>query len=272
MPIKLTLKSSDTYQGQLRTLSKCLDIIRGGPKELDLDNPKWVDPLLVLSLSALVEQYHHPVSNISSYLETVCFPQGVSDEKAFEQTKTYIPITKIPVEDTFTLENLERLFGNKLLVHLENPNRVTDALKYMLGEIITNIQEHSKAKWGWLFAQYFRTKEVLEVIILDTGEGFRKPYEKVFDKTFSDREAIEFALQGKSIKGSERGYGLRTTRDLVTQSAFLGSFLVISGACAYYADKKKETFRTWENTWDGAIIILRMNLPKEAINIFNYVE
>lgn len=140
--------------------------------------------------------------------------------------------------------------------------------------MVTNVYEHSASKWGWVFAQYFPKKNFLDVVILDQGYGLKKAYEKAFKQSFSDEEAIRKALEGNSIKkDKERGYGLRTTKKLVTQSELNGKFLIISGTKGYFSEKDRDLFfdlETW--AWEGTIIIMRLNKVQNLVNYTDYVE
>ena len=72
---------------------------------------------------------------------------------------------------------------------------------------------------------------------------------------------------------TEHGYGLHTTKNLITKSELRGKFLIISGNCGYYADPKRQVWINLETiNWNGAIICGRINRVENVIDITHYVE
>ncbi len=42
-------------------------------------------------------------------------------------------------------------------------------LSYLLGELIDNMNEHSKGKYGYIFAQYLRKEGCIDLVLSDDG-------------------------------------------------------------------------------------------------------
>jgi len=71
----------------------------------------------------------------------------------------------------------------------------------------------------------------------------------------------------------ERGFGLRTTKNLIINSELNGNFVIISGTKGFFVNRKNEVFfplGTW--SWEGTIIIMRLNKVKKPIELIQYVE
>lgn len=89
----------------------------------------------------------------------------------------------------------------------------------------------------------------------------------------SDEDAIIEALKGNSTKSNrERGYGLRTSKNVVCK-ALDGGFILISGSAALVSNNKKENILTLPDFyWKGVIIAYRIPKPLSAVNIYEYIE
>ena len=272
--MKLLSESSDNFVPQLVTVGKNLKIITQATTPLDCSNLIWVSPVSILPIAASIHQKGVEVNGVKPYLTTVSFPNGIDDPDSLPTDKTYLPIIRFPTNSENVTEKITTGFTKLVLKHIGFGNLITNAFFYAVDEMITNAYEHSASKWGWVFAQYYPTKNFLDVVILDQGHGLRKAYEHTFKQSISDEEAIRKALEGNSIKkDKERGYGLRTTKKLVTQSELNGKFLVISGTKGYFSEKSRDLFfdlETW--AWEGTIIIMRLNKVQNLVNYTDYVE
>ncbi|MHC1591073.1 MAG: hypothetical protein ACXQS8_03235, partial [Candidatus Helarchaeales archaeon] len=80
-----------------------------------------------------------------------------------------------------------------------------------------------------------------EICIIDNGISISGSYiNRGYD--FSDIDALKRAvLEGLSTKSAERGYGLRTTLNLLTKG-LEASCLIISGRACLIADKNNKQF------------------------------
>jgi|GEM_PF-7102418 len=274
--MKLIVESSDSFVPQLVTVGRNLakiDQIKGA---LDCSNLTWVTPVSILPLAARIYEKRILVADKAPYLNTISFPSGIDDPDLLPHGKTYLPIMRFPTNSEALIEKITTGFIRLVLRHIGFGNLITNAFFYAVDEMVTNVWEHSLSKWGWVFVQYFKSKGFLDVVILDQGRGLKKAYEEAFGRSFSDKEAISKALEGDSIKkDKERGYGLRTTRKLVTQSKLNGKFIIIiiSGTNGHFAEKGRDLFfdlETWE--WKGTIIVMRLYKVTETINYVDYVE
>lgn len=265
---------SDNFAPQLSVLGSNLNLLNVAGRPVDCSGLTWITPLSILPLSAVIFEQGIQVVGTSSYLNTIHFPDGIDAPGKIIQQKSYIPIVRFPTTSGVVSEKVTTAFINLVLSNIGFGKLITNAFHYAVDEMVTNICEHSESRYGWLFAQYYPTKGYLDAVLLDTGQGLKASYEAAFSRSFSDELAIQQALNGISTKNSyERGFGLRTTRKLVTQSAFSGKFLIISGGKGYFSDRSRELFfdlETWH--WNGAIIVLRLHRVSETIILSDYVE
>jgi hypothetical protein len=125
----------------------------------------------------------------------------------------------------------------------EDKGALYDTLTYAIREIIRNVVEHSESERFGICAQYWPSRDRVEVAILDRGMGLRRslsgnPHIDVSD----DKKAINFALMpavsGKAFKGSRKkqrgnwgnsGFGLYMTNRICRNG---GNFFIASGDTA----------------------------------------
>lgn len=160
---------------------------------------------------------------------------------------TYLPITKVVVAD-LKAEAHDRGEALSDAVHARGvalarvlaqgrSRELEGALAFSFREIIRNAAEHSDSELLWYCGQYWPTRRIATIAILDEGIGLREslsanPYLNVED----DKDAIRFALlpgiSGKFFPKSRlnrwgnAGYGLFMTSQLARRG---GSFVMLSG-------------------------------------------
>ncbi|OIN95023.1 MAG: hypothetical protein AUJ48_04055 [Deltaproteobacteria bacterium CG1_02_45_11] len=164
-------------------------------------------------------------------------------------SSTYIPLTILKVEDIKkeaalggehvgdVLEGKSKQIA-QMLVQQAKGNLV-DTLTFSIREIMRNVVEHSESDIIEYCAQYWPTKNLVEVAVLDTGNGIRKGIEtNPYLEIESERDALHLSLlpgvSGKMYKGvKERkhdewqnsGFGLYMTSRICRNG---GSFFIVS--------------------------------------------
>lgn len=131
----------------------------------------------------------------------------------------------------------------------------------------------AKAIPGWLLAQWYPKKRFLDLCIVDRGRGLAATYQEELGLPLTDEDAIRKALQGISTKKEkERGYGIRTSKNVVC-NGLGGSFTLISGSAAYLVEQHDEKLvRLPQFNWPGVVISYRIPQPNGAIDITPYLE
>lgn len=271
---------SDSLIDQLAVVYQVFSQIKQNEEiNFDLSNLNWVSPLLILPVSAHIHEsgskYIPPSDNkVLSYLNTICFPNGVSSVSAFRQfSKNYIPLGLLRREDRIGRERLETLFSKMVYESLRAIPGIENAVYYPITELVTNIFEHSKKDEGWIFAQLYPKKSFLDLCILDCGRGLAKAYLQEKSLKISDSEAIKRAMMGYSVKpGIERGYGIRSSKRVICEG-FGGGFVIVSGGAGLISAGKEEKLVQFPSfKWQGVIIAYRIPQPKKAIDISPYLE
>lgn len=154
-----------------------------------------------------------------------------------EETGRFIPVTRIKTE-----EEQSRLIADlHPILHLTLEQAET--IKYVLGELIRNVIEHSES-WNGAFVtvQYVAAKQKLSVGICDTGVGLRASLER-YHAPVDDLDAIRLALMpgvsGTTSReggtGDNAGAGLYIVKSIVKMTR--NYFVVYSGDSAYKLHK-----------------------------------
>ena len=269
----------DSLISQMAILYQVFSQIKQKEKvNFDLSNLNWVCPLLILPIAAYIHEtaskYKLPLNlDISSYLKTIHFPEGVSSVSAFRRISNYIPISLLKRKDPIGRERLVTLFSEMVYESLKAVAGTENAVYYPITELVTNIFEHSKKDEGWIFAQFYPRKNFLDLCILDCGRGLAGAYLQEQSLKVSDPEAIKRAVMGYSVKPEiERGYGLSTSKRVICEG-FGGSFTIISGGAGLISQGKQEKLIKFPSfDWQGVIVAYRVPQPKKAIDITPYLE
>jgi anti-sigma regulatory factor (Ser/Thr protein kinase) len=245
----MEFKISNTFDTKERIKELVRNLIYLNEKNTsDLSNINWVTPLSILPIayyinknSKIIEKL--PNNNVASYLKTIGFPEGRDEiiENFNEYDfKNYLPILKIKFNQNDNFETLEQIIEKyinilKRTILKDSKQYEINSVKYMLGEIITNINEHSSADEVYILAQSW--SKDMEITIIDNGKGALGSYQSCFDiKTHLEAlDLIQQSLSSKDPTGNERGYGIFSTKKLSIQP-FNGEVVIFSGDAMLYND------------------------------------
>ncbi len=154
-----------------------------------------------------------------------------------EETGRFIPVTRIKTE----AEQSRFITDLHPVLHLTVEQ--SETIKYVLGELIRNVIEHSEAKNGaFVTVQYVAVKQKLSIGICDTGIGLRASLER-YHMPVDDLDAIKLALMpgvsGTTARsggtGDNAGAGLYIVKSIVKMTR--NYFVVYSGDSAYKMHK-----------------------------------
>lgn len=279
----VTNPQNDSLVAQLLSLHQVFQGVLPEEKlNFNLSSLNWVCPLLVLTLSAYINDTESEFTTdefceIKSYLNTIKFPKGVNSISSFQQQiqqgKNYIPISVLEKEAREARERLESLFSQMVWRLLKAISGAEGAIYYPITELVNNIFEHSKRDKGFIFGQFYPKKNYLDICIVDRGRGLKATYKDEKGLNLSDEEAIIEVMKGTSTKiGKERGYGVWTSKNVIC-NGLGGEFLLLSGTEALVSIKGEEMLVPLPNfDWQGVVISYRIPVPKTPIDIYPYIE
>lgn len=197
--------------------------------------------------------------------------------------KRYIPITRFPAcsKKDRVRDNIVSAIGNILKEQLSIKGNLYTGLSYLLSEIIDNITEHSCSDYGYIFAQYYKKSQYIDICIVDEGITLLGSYlnNANIKGIETDLDAIKNASIGVSTKNrpdaENRGYGIVTSRKMLVDG-LKGQFFLFSGGAFYRYHH--DGVNSHENyiglpskiKWDGTIVLLRV--PYNDNDSFNYIK
>lgn len=275
---------SDRLIDQLAALYETFKDVPWGEKlNFNLSKLEWAFPLLLLALSAYIRytDSSFTVGNAGkinqSYLDAIKFPEGIGSIFSFEQhlrkNKTYIPISVLKKNSSGDRERIESLFGQMVSAAIAAVDGGKNAVYYPIAELVTNIFEHSKKEEGFIFGQFYPKKKYLDICIIDCGRGLANTYKEENNLELSDVDAIVEAVSGHSTKANkERGFGIRTSKQVVCR-ALGGGFIMLSGGAALISVEDKERTGVLPGFhWNGVIVSYRIPKLEVPVDITPYLE
>ena len=235
---------------------------------LDLLDINWFFPTCLLPLGVFIKEHKEinvippKVPDVSNYINVIL--KG----KINSVKKSYIPIIEIPPNEKLIEKILEPFFSNQN-TYVGGPN----AFRYLIGELIDNVYEHSKFSTSYLMAQRYEKMRFTEVGIIDNGISIPGSYENK-EYNFNDIEALkEAVLKGLSTKSDERGHGLNDSLRILTKG-LEGNCLIVSRSAGLIANKSNSMFYELEkaNIFRGTLISARIPYNLGKVNIYDFIK
>lgn len=148
-------------------------------------------------------------------------------------------------------------------------------LRYLLGEMECNIQQHAQAKNDWLYINYNQSKQTIDVVVADDGISIYGSYltnnMHTDELTEGDASAIDLAQSGYSTKNrpsaENRGFGISSNVKIVTE-VLKGIFAIVSGRALFLKTENYTKLIDLPNNveWKGTIVLVRFPLPNNNFN------
>jgi len=284
--IKVNLSEGDSVSNQVKDSLKIIsEIDKAFDKRekinLDLSNFKWVLPCSVILISGKLMEvlskgaeisYISPKDlNVKQWFSNIGFPLGKKSDG-----DTFISIKHFP--NNPQNKNQVNEEANEVLQKMEGkiPNSFGDSIRYILGELVANIDEHSSFTFASLMAQYYPKKEHLDLAVLDNGITIPFNFEKSNINFEKDSEAIKKALYGEiTTKRDElmRGYGLKSCKDISLKEVKGELHIVSRKGIIILKESKKPIFYDFDDvSLEGTFLYFRLPTPKKKVNIYPYLE
>lgn len=288
IPLRISDNFGDGFDQFLMIMRKIRSVPQEEPIELDMTTCSFLNPFFLLPFMLLANE-EGKIRQISirnngtnhsfrSYLNLISFGSGLQPENIADDnyesvlnqygSKTYIPIINFPATrthiDTDIRDQFMNVLNNLLIQQLNLRGNFLTGIMYLLDEAINNIVDHSKEKRGFIFAQFFPSRNFIDICIADTGITILGSYqEKGEIDITTDKLAINNAANGKSTKerpeNESRGYGISTSKEMLV-SGLKGKYLLFSGKAFLIKTTDKEEIVDIPDDyyWKGTIVILRI--------------
>ncbi len=268
----------DTLPHQLVALYRTFRGIQNSEVvEFDFSKLTWPYPMLVLPIAAYettTGSTHRAFpDSVRNYAEIIRYPHGVDNVSELQQKRNYTPIGVLNRSGGVGREKLESAFSQLIFDTIQAVPNSSSAIHYPISELVTNIFDHSQSDEGWIFAQWYPAKGFLDLCIVDRGRGLAATYKEELGMSLRDEDALRRALRGVSTKKmKERGFGLRTSKDVVCK-ALGGSFVFVSGSVAIVSEGQTDQIaRLPDFSWQGVVVAYRVPKPTGPVDIYGYLE
>jgi Signal transduction histidine kinase len=172
----------------------------------------------------------------------------------------------VPVPEIFTFDaesiNAE---CNALIAEFLKINdielSIVQSFNYCLYEVLDNVLTHSGKMSGVLVSRYSAEKKQIQVLVADDGMGIHKSLiENDLYRNLTEKEALQHVILDKVTDGKGMGFGLYTTKNLIT---FAGGLLIIaSGEHQLKYDGLQSTVSEIERV-DGTVVFMAVNTNRE---------
>ncbi|MBK9419326.1 MAG: hypothetical protein IPN62_19120 [Flavobacteriales bacterium] len=265
---------------------------------VDLAASKYLSPVLLCGIAALMKHHQErgaPATldpkcrdlRLRTYLSEIAFPVGLygsiesqPNREALLATasKPYVPMVSFPADLVPNMERevLLQSVENELVAKCLLDGPVVMAMKYILSEIIGNINYHAGRGTGFMIVQHSINNHYLDIAIADTGRGLRATYlASGKHAPVTDLEALDLALDGRSAKAeTHRGFGIRTSRKLTVKG--LGGWFLIWSGSAMLVDNASGAQRIElvdGSSFPGCYFAIRIpNTAPASFNMSDYYE
>lgn len=180
----------------------------------------------------------------------------------------FIPIETI-AHNGYTLD--PRL-SQKILDALGVSESITDAVLFSMGELVSNVGQHSRSNFGGvLFGQIYPNRKVAVFTIIDPGVGIHYAFQNGSNSDYnlvSEEEAIQICV-GKGVTcGNGMGQGLFLIKEIISRNK--GDLRIVSGNyCLSVVNGNVNVRRS--NYWQGTMILMEFSLEEKVdmAEVFN---
>lgn len=256
---------------------------------VDFGPKRYFPPFSMLMLSSVLRQFKserigakafvanyepHSYASYMGFFQSFGLPHGKLPGEA-PGTQNCIPITDIDAEDIrqralkYGMQPGQLVEDQAIklaqMLTKQTTGELTDTLSYSIREIMRNVVEHSQSEKIHICAQYWPTKNEVEVGIADDGIGVHAALTaNPAHHGTAEKEAIELALM-PGISGNPNagegddewnnsGYGLYQTSRICRNG---GCFLILSGDHGLQLDHNGK--KNLETKFKGTAIRLFLN-------------
>lgn len=260
----------------------------------DFSNVEYLHPFFIAPLSICRKELDSKKNitcinmnyALSSYFGQIKFfnTLSVTDRDKLQtalasyQSKSYLPVCQFELANE-DLDMMQTIMQRTIEKQKSMDWQLKSAISYLLGELICNMQQHSRSNYGYLYTQYHSRDNSLYICLADTGITIYGCYvdSKKYDEMLTEQEssALRLAVEGKSTKDKEgsvaRGFGISTNINMIV-NGLGGGFFIMSGGSFYRMENGKEVYVDLPEPiyWNGTIVLVR--IPVVAPNDFDYYK
>ncbi|WP_147298741.1 MULTISPECIES: hypothetical protein [unclassified Haloferax] len=271
------------YRTALNTKDELLETPADEDVILDLRDADWLNPAFLAPISVVYHQLldqnskmwvWRPDDRIKSYLDHIGFPSG--DLNPDTSSSNSLPLYLMESEtDTKSPSKVATKIRTLIKKHLYNElGGKINSFQYPIGEIVSNIETHSKYSYATLLSQYYPNKGCLDICIVDDGISIPGNFEDHSISFDDDYDALKKAfterLSTRPDDERQQGYGLFTSTNMICEG--LNGQVVLSSRNATMNRMGSSMNQTLFNyNWSGTVFAARLNTPSPDFNYLDYV-
>lgn len=186
-------------------------------------------------------------------------------------SKTYLPVCQFDLHKS-NIDDLQSILQRIIKTQSGADYRIVTPLSYLLGELIDNMNEHSQGKHGYIFSQYLKKEDCIDLVLADDGITVLGSYvkaQKFLDEiNGNDAEALRLANEGKSTKNlpnaENRGYGISSSKEMLSDGLHGSFFMKPKPVNAFRITVL--SIRSWSMAYSGVVSIIPIILFSETNN------
>lgn len=236
-----------------------------GNSKIDLSEVKSIHPTTLLPLACVIDVNSVVLPKDETALKYV----SAILNKSSELDGDVLPLVELPKKKDESNEIMQKILSlGKNDVFIGG----TNALGLLIGELETNIYEHSQFTHAFVMGHRYKTHT--EICFFDNGITIAGSLAKAGLQFDDDKDALQQATTGTSSKISkERGFGLQHSINLV-KNGLNGELLIISGkAGAFLSQNATESLDLDEETeLKGTLISVKIPIQREKIDIYEVIK
>lgn len=269
------------------------DIEEEGSFTFDYEGLATVEPFGMTLVGAKIRQFmrrfpdskyydknykHHTYAANMGFFKSIYQDYGKNPGE-LPGNSNYIPITKLQISKFLQESNekrehivdtIERESSRLSRILARQNKELVKILTYSIREILRNTVEHSEATYIWFAAQYWPTKDRVEIAIVDEGIGIRRslksnPRLKINSGKDALLLSLEPGITRKIITRFEQndpyantGFGLFMTSRICKSG---GDFAICSGRKILALNRR--TNRIFDSSFRGTAIRMRLIVSKQ---------
>lgn len=200
---------------------------------IDLSKFSFIDPELLLLIFPYLKNGNNLIieeqnSSLKNYIDII--KQNYNN---LDGTENYMPVVSLNSDNYGNiLDNTFKILESNF--DIKNKN----VIGYIIGELYTNVKDHSKAANNYVILQYYKNLG-LEISVYDNGIGIAGSFRNHSRPAKNDCNAIEQAISGVSTKNcgnidqAPRGMGLLSINNIIKRDK-KDEFIIISNKGIYH--------------------------------------
>ncbi|MHB8282855.1 MAG: hypothetical protein ACYDDE_08665 [bacterium] len=232
-------------------------------KCIDLSDFKWIEPIALSIIKALIE-LNPDFKFIQSSSQECNYYFDIMQNNNYDSTYIPLSVIKSGLTEKFVNKIIEKIimstpYKNGLAEEVTKEN-MSDYLKYAIAELINNARQHALSPIGVVVAaQYFPKIKKTQVVVTDCGIGFYKTLCSYYNIA-SESDALIESLKKGVTGGNIQLYG---TRDNVGGGLYYlhtilnktnGKLLMISNDGILKSANGKTNAAKTKYLWKGSIV------------------